>query len=80
MTLNKLFQFFVPKDKKFFPLFEQASTNLILLAETLHEVVNAQRGEREDSFNKIDELEEIIEDITYKMILRYIYDGFYICD
>ena len=66
MTLNKLFQFFVPKDKKFFPLFEQASTNLILLAETLHEVVNAQRGEREDSFNKIDELEEIIEDITYQ--------------
>jgi hypothetical protein len=66
MTLNKLFQFFVPKDKKFFPLFEQASSNLILLAETLHEVVNAQRGEREDSFNKIDELEEIIEDITYQ--------------
>ena len=66
MTLNKLFQFFVPKDKKFFPLFEQASTNLILLAETIHEVVIAQSGEREDSFNKIDELEEIIEDITYQ--------------
>ncbi len=70
MTLNKLFQFFVPKDKKFFPLFEQASTNLILLAETLHEVVNAQRGEREASFNKIDELEEIIEDIMYQTNLE----------
>jgi predicted phosphate transport protein (TIGR00153 family) len=70
MTLNNIFQFFVPKDKKFFPLFEQASSNLILLAETLHEVVNAQRGEREASFNKIDELEEIIEDIMYQTNLE----------
>ena len=36
MTLNNIFQFFVPKDKKFFPLFEQASANLILLAEILN--------------------------------------------
>mgnify|MGYP006201177885 CR=1 FL=1 len=47
MSLNNIFQFFVPKDKKFFPLFEQASTNLTLLAETLQEAVNAQKGERE---------------------------------
>ncbi len=66
MTLNNIFQFFVPKDKKFFPLFEQASTNLILLAETLHEAVNASRGEREELFKKIDELEANIEEITYK--------------
>ena len=31
MTLNSVFQFLVPKDKKFFPLFEEASSNLIEL-------------------------------------------------
>jgi predicted phosphate transport protein (TIGR00153 family) len=66
MTLNNIFQFFVPKDKTFFPLFEQASANLILLADTLHEAVNAPKGEREDYFKKIDELEANIEEITYK--------------
>jgi uncharacterized protein Yka (UPF0111/DUF47 family) len=65
MSLNNFFQFFVPKDKKFFPLFEQASVNLILLAETLHEAVNAPKGEREDYFKKIDELESIIEEIAH---------------
>ena len=66
MSLNNIFQFFVPKDKKFFPLFEQASTNLTLLAETLHEAVNAPKGEREEYFKKIDELEANIEEITHK--------------
>jgi predicted phosphate transport protein (TIGR00153 family) len=66
MTINNIFQFFVPKDKKFFPLFEQASANLILLAETLHEAVNAPKDERENYFKKIDELEANIEEITYK--------------
>lgn len=66
MSLNNIFQFFVPKDKKFFPLFEQASTNLILLAETLHEAVNAPKGEREEYFKKIDELEANIEEIAHK--------------
>ena len=28
MTLNSIFQFLFPKDKKFFPLFEQATANL----------------------------------------------------
>ena len=56
MSLNTFFQFFVPKDKKFFPLFEQASTNLTLLASTLHEAVNAPKEEREGYFSKIEEL------------------------
>ncbi len=48
MSLNSIFQYFVPKDKKFFPLFEQASLNLILMAETLHEAVNVPKEEREE--------------------------------
>ena len=70
MSLNNIFQFFVPKDKKFFPLFEQASANLILLAETLHEAVNAPKEEREDYYKKIEELEATIEEITHKTHLE----------
>ena len=70
MSLNSIFQFLVPKDKKFFPLFEQASTNLILLAETLHEAVNAPKTERENYFKKIEELEATIEEITHKTHLE----------
>ena len=65
MNLNSIFQFLVPKDKKFFPLFEQASVNLTLLAETLHEAINVPKAEREDYFRKIEELEGKIEEITH---------------
>ena len=70
MTLNNVFQFLVPKDKKFFPLFEKASANLVVLAETLHEAVNAPKLERENYFKKIEELEEIIEEITHQTHLE----------
>ena len=65
MTINSIFQFLVPKDKKFFPLFEQATANLVLLAETLHEAVNAPKAEREDFYSKIEDLEAAIEEITH---------------
>ena len=65
MNLNSIFQFLVPKDKKFFPLFEQAAANLILLAETLHEAINVPKEEREDYFRKIEELEDKIEQIAH---------------
>jgi predicted phosphate transport protein (TIGR00153 family) len=64
MSLNSLFQFLVPKDKKFFPLFEEASSNLIELASNLHEAVNLPLKEREVLFSKIDTLEQRSEDIT----------------
>jgi predicted phosphate transport protein (TIGR00153 family) len=70
MTINSIFQYFVPKEKKFFPLFEEASLNLILLAETLHEAVNAPKKEREDYFKKIENLEATIEEITHKTNLE----------
>ena len=54
----------VPKDKKFFPLFEEASANLVQLAFILHEAVNLPLKERDELFSKIDELEQKGEDIT----------------
>lgn len=64
MSINSIFQFLVPKDKKFFPLFEEASTNLVQLASILHEAVNLPLKERDELFLKIDELEQKGEDIT----------------
>jgi predicted phosphate transport protein (TIGR00153 family) len=69
MALKDLFQFFVPKDKTFFPLFEQASTNLIQLSETLHEAVNV-KGDREEFYKKIEDLVAKIEETTHKMNLE----------
>lgn len=70
MSINSIFQFLVPKDTKFFPLFDQASANLITLAETLHEAVNAPKSERDNYFKKIEELEAKIEEITHQTHLE----------
>lgn len=64
MSINSIFQFLVPKDKKFFPLFEEASANLVQLASILHEAVNLPLKERDELFQKIDELEQKGEEIT----------------
>ncbi|HQE35349.1 MAG TPA: DUF47 family protein [Flavobacterium alvei] len=64
MSINSIFQFLVPKDKKFFPLFEESSSNLVQLASILHEAVNLPLKERDELFLKIDELEQKGEDIT----------------
>ena len=69
MALKDLLQFFVPKDKTFFPLFEQASKNLILLSETLHEAVNI-KGDRVEYYDKIEGLVADIEETTHKMNLE----------
>ncbi|MFY7666711.1 MULTISPECIES: DUF47 domain-containing protein [Flavobacterium] len=70
MTVNNFFQFLVPKDKKFFPLFEQATANLILMASALHEVVNLPPSERVTVYQKIEEFEQVAEDITRQVNLE----------
>jgi predicted phosphate transport protein (TIGR00153 family) len=64
MSINSIFQFLVPKDKQFFPLFQQATANLLELAVLLHEGVNLPLKERDELFFKIDQLEQKGEDIT----------------
>ncbi len=69
-SLNNILQFFVPKDKTFFPLFEKATANLILMANALHEVVNLPANERNALFQKIEEYEAIGEDIAKEVNLQ----------
>ncbi len=72
MSLNSIFQYFVPKDKKiFFPLFEQASNNVVTMATILVETVNSSNpATREELFKQIDKLENKGDEITHQVYLE----------
>jgi predicted phosphate transport protein (TIGR00153 family) len=72
MSLNSIFQYFVPKDKKvFFPLFEQAANNVVHMATTLVETVNSNNHEtREELIKQIDKLENKGDEITHQIHLE----------
>jgi len=72
MSLNSIFQYFVPKDKKiFFPLFEQAASNVVDMAELMVEAVNKDdMAERQIIYQQIDKLENLGDDITHQIYLE----------
>ena len=71
MSLNSIFQYFIPKDKKFFPLFEKDSANLIQLAEKLVEAVNTEDlVTRKELFKDIEDLEHTGDEITHQINLE----------
>ena len=72
MSINSIFQYFVPKDKKvFFPLFEQAASNVVIMATVLVEAVNSNNpATREELFKQIDKLENKGDDITHQVYLE----------
>ncbi|OOQ59095.1 DUF47 domain-containing protein [Mucilaginibacter pedocola] len=72
MSLNSIFQYFVPKDKKtFFPLFEQAASNVITMATVLVEAVNSNNAAtREELFRQIDKLENKGDELTHQIYLE----------
>lgn len=71
MSLNTIFQYFIPKDKNFFPLFEQSSTNLIKMAELLNKAVNTKNPEdRLEFFKEIEAMEHVGDEITHQIYLE----------
>ena len=72
MSLNSIFQYFVPKDKKvFFPLFEQAANNAVGMATILVETVNSDNpATREDLIRQIDKMENKGDEITHQIYLE----------
>jgi predicted phosphate transport protein (TIGR00153 family) len=68
MSLNSIFQFFVPKDKKFFPLFEEATTNVVKMAELMLETVNTKDNERRiELVKEIDRLEHVGDQLSHSI-------------
>jgi len=72
MSLNSIFQYFIPKDKKvFLPLFEQAARNAVTMATLLVETVNSGNpATREDLIRQIDKLENKGDEITHQIYLE----------
>jgi predicted phosphate transport protein (TIGR00153 family) len=70
MSYKSILQFFTPKDRTFFPLFEKAVNDLSKLAVLLHEAVNLDASKREPLFLQIDEIESNIEELNHKMNLE----------
>jgi len=72
MSLNSIFQYFVPKDKKiFFPLFEQAASNVVAMSTLMVELVNSSNAAaREDLFKQIDKMENKGDEITHQIYLE----------
>ncbi len=71
MSLNSIFQYFVPKDKKFFPLFEQAGSNLIEMAKLLKESVHTTDLQlRTDNSKLLEDLEHKGDNLTHQIHLE----------
>ena len=71
MSLNSIFQYFVPKDKKFFPLFEQAGDNLIEMAKLLKASVHSSDPKlRAENAKHLEDLEHKGDDITHQIHLE----------
>jgi predicted phosphate transport protein (TIGR00153 family) len=66
MKLDGILQFLIPKDKKFFPLFEQATANLVKTAETLCTLSNTTTSDkRKEAIREIERLEHVGDNITH---------------
>src|SRR5271154_1734302 len=72
MSLNSIFQYFVPKEKKiFFPLFEKAASNVVAMATVLVETVNSKSSDtRDELFRQIVKLENKGDEITHQVYLE----------
>ena len=69
--MNNIFKFFTPQDRKFHPLFEQAGSNALKIAETLLEMVSTADAEsRKTIFKEIERLEHVGDDITHSIFLE----------
>lgn len=65
MKLDKFFQFLVPKDRKFFPLFCEASANLVNCTLEFQKLLNySDEEERTERVKKVKKLEKIGDKIT----------------
>ena len=69
MKLDKIFGFLVPKDRKFFPLFNEAADNLVLASELLIKLIReADLNKRQEYMKAIKDAEHVGDNITRKLM------------
>ncbi len=66
MSINPILQYFVPKDRRFYPLFEQSAANLVSISNALVELMLAPTLEKRISIvRQIEKFEHIGDEITH---------------
>lgn len=66
MSLNSIFQYLVPKDRKFIPLLEDASSNLVAVSKVLCDMLTTSSPEkRSELIREIEKLEHKGDEITH---------------
>lgn len=61
-------KFFIPQDKKFFPLFEKSAANLLAISKVLVEMVNStDANKRKELIKEIENLEHVGDAITHEI-------------
>jgi uncharacterized protein len=69
--MNNIFSYFIPKDRKFFPLFEKASANLVDMSVLVKKLVNTvDLAQREPIHKAIEDLEHRGDEITHQIYLE----------
>jgi len=64
-SLDFIFHALLPKDKKFFPLLDQATANLLETAKTFEMALKGDSVQRMQLLDKIDSLEKVGDEITH---------------
>lgn len=68
MSLNPILQYFVPKDRKFYPLFESASANLVAISKVLIDALTTPSMDKRLAFiREIEKLEHVGDEITHNI-------------
>ncbi len=68
MSLNPLLQLLVPKERKFFDLFESASANLVKTAQALYDALNLPMGDKRlEMLKEVARLEHVGDEITHQI-------------
>lgn len=69
--MNNIFSYFIPKDRKFFPLFESASSNLVEMSVLIKKLVQTDDvAAREPIHKEIEKLEHKGDEITHQIYLE----------
>jgi uncharacterized protein len=76
MTFNNIFQFMVPKDKQFFPLFAKSTGNLVEIAKAFKDLSTADAGNRDILHSRIaalsDKNQAISKEINLELVKSFL--------
>jgi predicted phosphate transport protein (TIGR00153 family) len=67
--MGNLLSFFIPKERKFFPMFEKATANLLEISKLLVELLkSSSTEERKRLRNEIENLEHVGDNVTHEIL------------